>query len=75
MSATALNQRPAQPPATALRGLTWVTWRQHRLAVAGVLLLLAGVGLFLLINGLAVHHTYTSLGLDTCGKLDGPSCC
>ncbi len=51
-----------------------MTWRQHRFALAGVLVVLGGLGLFLLFNGLAMHHAYTSLGLDTCGKLGGPSC-
>jgi hypothetical protein len=32
------------------------------------------VGLFMLFNGLAMHHAYTSLGLDSCGNLNGPSC-
>jgi ABC-type transport system involved in multi-copper enzyme maturation permease subunit len=57
-----------------VRGLAWVTWRQHRLALAGVLVVLGGLGLFMLVNGLAMHHAYASLGLDGCGKLDGPSC-
>jgi ABC-type transport system involved in multi-copper enzyme maturation permease subunit len=57
-----------------LRGLAWVTWRQHRLAFAGVLVVLGGLGLFMLFNGLAMHHAYSSLGLDRCGKLSGPSC-
>jgi ABC-type transport system involved in multi-copper enzyme maturation permease subunit len=51
-----------------------VTWRQHRFALAGVLVLFGGLGLLLLFNGLAMHHAYTSLGLDTCGKLSDPSC-
>jgi ABC-type transport system involved in multi-copper enzyme maturation permease subunit len=51
-----------------------VAWRQHRLALAGVIMVLGGVGLFMLFNGLAMRHAYTSLGLNTCGKLDGPSC-
>lgn len=58
----------------AARGLAWVTWRQHRLAVAGVLVLLGGVSLLLLFTGLAMHHEYHSLGLDRCGTLDGPRC-
>ena len=51
-----------------------MTWRQHRLALAGVLVVLGGLGLFMLFNGLAMHHAYTSLGLDTCGNLSSPSC-
>jgi len=74
MTATALNPRPARARVPAVRGLAWVTWRQHRLALAGVLAVLGGLGLLMLFNGLAMHHAYTRLGLDTCGTLDGPSC-
>ena len=74
MTATALGPRGARPRIPALRGLTWVAWRQHRLALAGVVVVLGGVSLFMLVNGLAMHHAYTSLGLNTCGKLDSPVC-
>jgi hypothetical protein len=74
MTATALSPRGSPARLRPMRGLAWVTWRQHRLALAGVLAVLGGLGLFMLVNGLAMHHAYTSLGLDTCGKLDGPSC-
>jgi hypothetical protein len=74
MTATVLSPKRARPRLPALQGLAWVTWRQQRLALAGVLVVLGGVGLFMLFNGLAMHHAYTSLGLDTCGKLSGPSC-
>jgi hypothetical protein len=74
MTATALSPRRSSARVRPMRGLTWVTWRQHRLALAGVFVALAGLGLLMLFNGLAMHHAYTSLGLDTCGKLDGPSC-
>lgn len=57
-----------------LSGLVWVTWRQHRLALAGVVAVLGGLGLFLLFDGLAVHHMYSRLGLASCGALDGPAC-
>ena len=74
MTATSLSPRRARPRVPAVRGLAWVTWRQHRFALAGVLVVLGGLGLFMLFNGLAMHHAYTSLGLDTCGQLSGPSC-
>jgi ABC-type transport system involved in multi-copper enzyme maturation permease subunit len=74
MTATTLNSRRVRPRVPAVQGMAWVTWRQHRLALAGVLAALGGLGLFMLFDGLAMHHAYTSLGLDTCGKLDGPSC-
>ena len=38
--------------------LAWVTWRQHRVALAGVDALLGGVGLYLLIMGLKIHSGY-----------------
>ncbi len=57
-----------------MRGLAWVTWRQHRAALGGVLLLLGGVSLFMLINGLAMHREFHALGLDTCGTLGSASC-
>lgn len=74
MTATALRRRQARPRVTGLRGLTWVAWRQHRLALAGVLAVLGGVSMLLLFNGLAMRHAYDTLGLNTCGTLDGPSC-
>ena len=74
MTATTLRPRRARPRVPSLRGLTWVAWRQHRLALAGVLVVLGGVGLFMLFNGLAMRHAYASLGLNACGRLDGSSC-
>jgi ABC-type transport system involved in multi-copper enzyme maturation permease subunit len=74
MTATSVSTRRARPRAPAVRGLAWVTWRQHRSALAGVLAVLGGLSLFMLINGLAMHHAYTSLGLDTCGNLGSAGC-
>ena len=74
MTATALSPGRSRVAARPMRGLAWVTWRQHRFALAGVLVVLGGLGLFMLSNGLAMHHAYHSLGLDTCGRLDGPGC-
>jgi hypothetical protein len=41
--------------------LAWVTWRQHRVALAGVAVLLGGLGLYLLIMGLKIHSGYASV--------------
>jgi hypothetical protein len=38
--------------------LTWVAWRQHRAALAGVAVLLAVLGLYLLIMGLKIHQAH-----------------
>lgn len=74
MTATVLGARPTRPPAAALRGLTWVTWRQHRLGIGGVAAVFGALGLFLVISGLAVHHSFTNLGLNSCGTLDSARC-
>ena len=74
MTATALRPAATRPQMPVVRGLGWVTWRQHRAALAGVLALLGGLGVLMLVNGLGMHHAYTSLGLDTCGGLSGPRC-
>jgi hypothetical protein len=41
--------------------LVWVTWRQHRVALAGVTVLLGGLALYLLIMGLKIHRGYASV--------------
>jgi hypothetical protein len=41
--------------------LVWVTWRQHRVALAGVTALLGGLALYLLIMGLKIHSGYASV--------------
>jgi len=61
----------AVPPAAARRPvpwprLAWVTWRQHRAALAAAAGLLAAVSLYLLIEGLLMRGTAASLGLGRC---------
>jgi hypothetical protein len=63
---TALT-RPARPDEddTALRPVPWrrmagVTWRQHRIALAGVAVLLGALAVYLWIAGLPLHHAYAA---------------
>ena len=54
------------PPATRPRPvpwtrLVWVTWRQHRAALAGIAALLGGLALCLLIMGLKIHSAYQAV--------------
>ncbi len=61
----------AQPPATGAGsrprlGMAWVTWRQHRLALAGAAALLGGLSLLMLVNGLRMRAAFSSLGLNAC---------
>ena len=81
---TALTS-PARPDSgdTRLRPVPWrrmagVTWRQHRIALAGVAVLLGGLGLYLLIKGLQIHSAYAAViachptGSAACGPAGLP---
>jgi hypothetical protein len=43
------------------RRMAWVTWRQHRLALAGVAALFGVAAVYLLIAGLQMHHAYAAV--------------
>ena len=38
--------------------MAWVTWRQHRAALAGVAILLGALAVYLWLAGLQIHHAY-----------------
>ncbi len=42
------------------RRTIWVTWRQHRAALAGVAALLGALAVYLWLTGLQVHHSYAT---------------
>ena len=42
------------------RRMAWVTWRQHRLALAGATALLGGLAVYLWVVGLQLHHAYAA---------------
>jgi len=52
--------------------LAWVTWRQHRVALAGVAVLLGGLGLYLLIMGVRIHGAY--LAVASCHPAGSAAC-
>lgn len=54
--------------------LSWVTWRQHRAALAGVAALLGGLAVLLVVTGLHVRAVQASLGLASCHPLGAPRC-
>jgi hypothetical protein len=43
------------------RRMAWVTWRQHRFALAGVAGLLGALAAYLVYTGLPVHHAYAAV--------------
>jgi len=62
MTAMTAPARPGEDDAM-LRPLPWrrmagVTWRQHRIALAGVAVLLGALAVWLWIAGLPLHHAY-----------------
>jgi len=42
------------------RRMAWVIWRQHRLAIAGVLALFAAAALIVVVEGVQLHHAYAA---------------
>jgi ABC-type transport system involved in multi-copper enzyme maturation permease subunit len=59
---------PVQPdPDASLRpvpwrGMAWVSWRQHRAALAGLVAALGAAGLYLYVTGLHIHHEVIAYG-------------
>jgi len=59
------------------RRMAWVTWRQHRLTLAGVAALFGVAAAYLLITGLQMHHAYAAVtacrpaGSDICRQVAG----
>ncbi len=42
------------------RRMAWVTWRQHRAALAGVAVFLGALAVYLWLTGLQIHHSYAT---------------
>ena len=42
------------------RRMAWVTWRQHRAALAGVAAFLGALAVYLWLTGLQIHHSYAT---------------
>jgi hypothetical protein len=57
------------------RRMAWVTWRQHRVALTGMVVALAAIGAYTWILGLQLHHAYAAklachpAGSDACLQL------
>ena len=42
------------------RRMAWVTWRQHRVALTGLVVALAAIATYTWIVGLQLHHAYAA---------------
>lgn len=54
------------------RRMAWVTWRQHRLALAGTGALLGAAAVYLLVTGARMHHDYAAV--TACRPADSDVC-
>jgi hypothetical protein len=52
--------------------MAWVTWRQHRVALAGVTALLSALAIYLWLAGLKVHHAYAAV--TACRPVSSVAC-
>ena len=80
MTALTVLARPEQEASlrpVPWRRMGWVTWRQHRIALGGVVALLGVLAVYLWVTGLHMHHAYAAVAAcrpassNTC--LDGIS--
>ncbi len=62
MTALTMPARPKRDTGRPVpwRRMAWVTWRQHRAALAGVVALLGALALYLWLTGLQIHHSYAT---------------
>jgi hypothetical protein len=54
------------------RRMVWVTWRQHRVALAGVAALLGALAVYVWIVGRQLHHAYAAA--TACNPAGSPIC-
>ena len=80
MTALRVPARPEQDASlrpVPWRRMAWVTWRQHRFALAGVAALLGALAVWLWLTGLQVHRAYAAAAdchpasSGACGALAG----
>ena len=72
---TALTVRARPEKDTSLRAvpwhrMAWVTWRQHRGALAGLAVLLGALAVYIWLTGLQIHHAYAT----ACHLASSPAC-
>jgi len=53
-------EQDASPRALPWRRMAWVTWRQHRIALAGVAVFIGGLAVCLWLAGIKTHHAYAA---------------
>lgn len=64
----------ARRPAGRVRRLSWVTWRQQRLAYLTTAVLFGAISVLLVVQGLQMRNYSSRLGLATCGDPGSAAC-
>ncbi len=72
MTVPAQREEDASLPPVPWRRMAWVTWRQHRFALAGVAALLGALAVYMWIVGLQVHRDYAAAA--TCHPASSFAC-
>src|SRR5579859_4658590 len=75
MTALTLLARPEQDAALRplpWRRMAWVTWRQHRVALAGVIVVLGGLAAYLWQTGRGIHQAWNFI--VTCHPANSATC-
>ena len=75
MTALIVPARPEQDAGlqpVPWRRMAWVTWRQHRAALAGVAVFLGAWAVYLWLVGLQMHHAYAAA--TACHPASSPAC-
>jgi hypothetical protein len=75
MTALAVPARPGQdatPRPVPWRKLAWVSWRQYRIALAGAVIFLGALAVYLLIMGLKIRSAYASV--TSCHPASSAAC-
>jgi len=76
MTALTVPARPEQdasPRPVPWRRMAWVTWRQHRIALAGVAVFLGVLAVCLWLAGRQLHHAYAA-AIAACQPANSLAC-
>ena len=55
------------------RRMAWVTWRQHRVALAGVAVFLGALAVYVWVTGIQLHHAYAA-ATAACHRASSVAC-
>jgi hypothetical protein len=72
MAASSDPGRPTMLRPVPWRRMTWVTWRQHRLLLAGAAITFGAVAIYLAAMGCQIHTAYTAV--TACRPVGSPAC-